>query len=33
MKIITMEYARYKMKINNGGLDLSYTDVEKLRII
>ena len=30
MRIITLEYAEYKMKINNGNLDLSYTDVESL---
>ena len=30
MKIVTLEYAEYKMKINEGNLDLSQSDVEEL---
>ena len=30
MKILTLEHAEYIMKINDGNLDLSYTDVQTL---
>ena len=30
MKILTLEHAEYLMKINDGNLNLSYTDVQTL---
>ena len=30
MKILTLEHAEYKMKFNDGNLDLSYTDIQTL---
>ena len=30
MKVLTLEHAEYLMKINNGNLNLAYTDIQKL---